>query len=223
MAERHDEPALRERRTPGLLARSVPVFCAGANALAALATPFLLGPGSELERDPARRLAYVSEHLGAWRFDWALWMIAALALVAFYGWWAARIGGPRMARAGFLLASIGLACDWLVESLYIGWMPRDFAALAAAGLPLSAGLANGLYTLGGSLLTRATPGLPGWLRAWTWCTWASGAALATAGFLGSPPVLAVSAALLMLCFCPWVLVFARHLERVAPRPEPGDR
>ena len=62
----------------------------------------------------------------------------------------------------------------------------------------------------------------GWLRAWTCCTWASGVLLAAAGFLGSPRMLAISAAVLMLLFCPWVLVIARHLEPVTRRPESGD-
>jgi hypothetical protein len=204
---------LRGTRLSARFVALAPAICAGANALAAAATPILLGPGSEVEHDLARRAAYVTEHPAAWRIGWSLWMLAALFLVAFYGWWAARLKYRRTALAGFLLGAVGLAWDWLVESLYIGWLPLDFEALTGFGLPLSAGLANGLYTLGGALLTSATPGLPRWLGAWTWSVWATGAVLAVVSFAGPAETLAVSAGLLMVLLCPWVVVFSRNLPR----------
>jgi hypothetical protein len=135
-----------------------------------------------------------------------------LSLLAFYAWWGARLDRPDRATTAFLVAAAGVVCDLFAESLFIGWLPDDLAAVQRAGSLLTGAAANGLYTLAGVLLTLATPGLRGALLAWTWAIWASGAALTLTTLAGSVPGMISSSAALMVLFCPWVVVIGRRLR-----------
>jgi hypothetical protein len=84
--------------------------------------------------------------------------------------------------------------------------------IQSAGMLLTGGMANGLYTLGGIILTLATPDLRGGLRAWAWLAWACGILLSVFAFAGSPTGCAVSATALFLLFCPWVAVAGKALR-----------
>jgi hypothetical protein len=138
-------------------------------------------------------------------------MAAALSLLGFYAWWGSRIPG-HAGVAALLVAGAGLCCDLSAESLFIGWLPRDFERVQAAGTFLTGGMANGLYTVAGIILTLATPGLRKGLRAWAWLAWAAGILLSAFAFAGSPMGTAVSATALFLLFCPWVVVAGRALR-----------
>ena len=52
-----------------------------------------------------------------------------------------------------MIASTGLVFDLTAESLLIGWLPKDYAAVAPAASLLTGGPGNGLYTVAGALLT----------------------------------------------------------------------
>ena len=52
---------------------------------------------------------------------------------------------------------------------------------------LSAGAANGLYTIGGIMLTLITPGLPKWVRAAMWVTWIAGIGMTIAALANHAP------------------------------------
>lgn len=180
---------------------SAPFVCAGLNALGAIVMVLVLRHGLESESDPAARAAFVTDHAGLWRGSWGIWICAALSLAAFYGWWAARLGGLRVARWVFMAMVVGLACDMAAESIYIGWIPLDVGTMRTAAL-LTGGAANGLYTVGGILLTLATH-MTGAIRAVTWAVWISGVALTTSTLAGSVVGMGVTTAALMTLFCPW--------------------
>jgi hypothetical protein len=201
---------LEGRRIGDRLRALAPAACAAANALAFLALAIWLRHGSELVA-LEERVAFVEEHPAVWRAGWCAWMAAALSLLAFYAWWARRVPG-RVGVAAFLVAGAGVACDLLAESLFVGWLPRDFERVQRLGAILTAGMANGLYTVGGILLTLATPNLRKGLRAWAWLAWACGILLSVFGFAGSATGCAISATALFLLFCPWVVVAGRALR-----------
>jgi hypothetical protein len=185
------------------------------NAAAAVALLALLRPGTEAGGDVAARAAYVRDHPVAWRFGWALWMAAAVALLAFYAWWGARADRPRLAFAALLVAAIGLVCDWSAETLYVGWLPDDFAAVSRTGDLLTGAAANGLYTLAGAMLTVATPSLPRGRRLLAWVVWTAGFALTAATLAGSSDGMVVAAAALMTTLCPWLWWMGRGGPRRA--------
>ncbi|HEX5136474.1 MAG TPA: hypothetical protein VFY93_05860 [Planctomycetota bacterium] len=189
---------------------AAPAACAAANALAFVALAGSLRHGTELV-PVAERAAFIEGHPFAWRAGWAVWMAAALTLLLFYAWWACRVPA-RAGVLGLLVATAGACCDLSAESLFVGWLPRDLERIQAAGTFLTGGMANGLYTLGGIVLTLATPGLRGGLRLWAWLAWGFGIALSVFAFAGLPTACAVSATALFLLFCPWVWVAGRALR-----------
>jgi len=50
-------------------------------------------------------------------------MAAAVSLVAFFAWWGAWIRSTLWGIVACVVAILGLACDLLAESLFIGWLP----------------------------------------------------------------------------------------------------
>lgn len=192
--------------------RAAPFVCAGINAAAALALVAFLRPGTELVDSPTERAAFITSHPVTWRVGWGLWMAAALSLLWFYAWWGARLASRRKAMVAWLVAAVGAVCDLTAESLYIGWLPERMDELQRLGSLLTGGVANGLYTVSGVMLTLATPTMPGWLRTWAWTVWISGFALSLFTFLGSSLGMAVAAGVLMALFCPWAAAMGWKLR-----------
>jgi hypothetical protein len=188
---------------------TVPVVCAVVNGLAALALATVLAPGVSLAPTPAHA-AYVSEHLLAWRIGWGLWIAAALSLLAFFRWWAARIGWSAVTRAAVLLAAAGVLADIAAESRLIAWSPGQPFDLDGP-LRLSGVVANGAYSVAGLVLTSATRGLARWLAAWSWTVWLLGLALAAAAAASSDDASRVLTAALFVIFLPWLVVIGRRL------------
>ena len=186
--------------------------CASLNALAALALLAVLRPGTEVVPDLDDRVAYIATHPALWRAGWSLWIAAALSLLAFYAWWGARLPRPFWARAAFLVAAAGVACDLSAESLFIGWLPDRIEAVQRIGSILTGGAANGLYTVAGAMLTVQTPALRGPMRVWTWGVWGAGFLLTATTLAGGVAGMMISSGVLMVLFCPWVWVMGRVLR-----------
>ena len=190
---------------------AAPYACAALNALAAVALLVALRPGTEVAPSAADRAAYIANNPLLWRGGWLLWMAAALGLLGFYAWWGAHLPRPGWALAGLGLALAGLLFDLAGDSLNIAWLPLQLETLQRLATLLSSGAGNGLYTLGGIVLTLATPwrGQTG-LRVWAWAIWLSGLGL-TASALG-PSAFGMGASALgmmlfggalLVLFCPW--------------------
>ncbi len=182
-------------------------FCAAANLIAALALATFLAPGTPLAAEPARA-EYVRDHAALWRAGWSLWIAAGISLLVFYRWWGERIGAGRGPLA---LAAAGFAADLVAESLLIVVGP-DTPAVAPPAFALTGGVANGLYTLAGALLTLRTPALRGPLAAWTWAVWGSGAVLSVAALAETPLLVAAASAVLFALFVPWCVAMGRRLR-----------
>lgn len=181
-------------------------FCAAANLLAALALATVLAPGTTLASDAARA-AYVRENVVAWQLGWGLWIVAAISLLVFYRWWTARVGASVVPLA---IATAGFAADILAESLLIAFVP-DLPSLARGCFLLTGGVANGCYSVAGTLLSLRTPQALGRLAPWTAAVWLSGFAISAFAFLEVPFGIAVSTALLFALFLPWLIVVGRRL------------
>jgi hypothetical protein len=187
----------------------VALLCAVINGAAAVALATVLAPGVSLAPTPAGA-AYVAGHLVLWRIGWALWIAAAVALLAFFRWWAARLGWPAVARLAVALAAIGVLADVTAESVLIMWTGHE--PLDVGGpLRLSGIAANGLYSVAGLLLLSRTPALPSWLGAWSWAVWLLGIGLAFAAAASSDDASRALTAALFVLFIPWLVVFGRRL------------
>jgi hypothetical protein len=184
-------------------------ICAIVSGAAALALATVLSPGVSLAPTPAGA-AYVALHLVPWRLGWALWIAAALALLAFFWWWGSRLGWPAVARVAVALAAAGVVADLSAESALIAWSPGQPFDIGGP-LRLSGIVANGLYSVAGAILTLRSPDLPGWLAQWSWAIWLLGFGLAVAAAAGSDEASRLFTAALFALFVPWLVVFGRRL------------
>jgi hypothetical protein len=190
-------------------------ICAGVHVAAAVATLLWIRGGSEAVADPIARAAYVAAHVVTWRIGWILWMIAAVTLVGFYCWWAAHCERRRLAAAALLIACAGIAADFFADSLFIGWMPERYAAVAHITTVISETVANGLYTVAGVMLMLASPPLPTTVRGLGWAVWLAGFALAVVGAARWDGAIVAASALLLALFIPWVWLAGGRLEPAA--------
>jgi hypothetical protein len=138
-------------------------------------------------------------------------MIAAMSLIAFFCWWAARSTKPRMARLALVIGFAAIAVDFFADTLYIAWIPDDYARARLAAI-ISEVLANGLYSIAGSLLMFASPPTRPWFAVWGWTVWVSGFALAAAGAMRWDAAIVAASGLLLTTFVPWVWLAADFIE-----------
>ena len=214
-----------------------PWLCAITHAIAFVALPVLLRHGMLAEPDPASRSAYISENAAAWTFGWSAWMLAAMTLVGLYAWWGSHItvatgGSPTdetqrrraaCATTGVVIAALGTVFDFSGEGLSILLLveraatftenPAAFASAERSFTLLSAGAANGLYTIGGVLLMLATPDLPRSIRAAMWATWFAGIAMTVAGIINHIGGMVASTIVLFPLLIAWTVWMAARWRR----------
>jgi hypothetical protein len=209
---------LRRSRFAAAIERAAPWLCVVVHVLA-LAVLVLTLRGTEIQPDVGARAAFIVEHVVSWRLGWALWMVAALSLVGFYAWWGARLAARSIAIFAVALTWVGTVCDlsgemvWSLLAVEAARQGGDLAATQRAGTLLSAGAANGIYTVAGMFLTRATPGLPRAVQASMWATWAAGILMTIGAIAGSIAVMTVSTAVLFPLLLAWTIWMARHWAR----------
>jgi len=195
---------------------AAPYVCALLNGAALIAMAAVLQFGTEIVPAVADRERYISEHLILWRAGWSLWIAAALSLIAFYAWWGSAVRDTRVAVAALAIASAGLVCDLIAESLLIGWLPHGYDRVAPVATMLTGGVANGCYTVAGIILTLATDSIRGPRRVTAWVIWMAGGALTVCALMAWPMGIAVSTTVLFVLFCPWVALLPRALVAAPP-------
>ena len=177
----------------------------------------LVAPGTDAEPDVAARGAWIAAHATLWRANWLVWMLAAASLLAFCLVWSARLaelGASRRAlAAGCAVVAAGVLFDLTSETMLIVWAPRpglsadEFASLARWYRWLGPGAANGLYCVGGIVLTAEAWRI-GWLRGplgiMGWVMWGVGVLLTVAAIIDSRPLLVASAAGVIALYTVWV-------------------
>ena len=184
--------------------RRAPRTCASVHVVTAGATLLWIRGGSEAVADPSARADFIAGHAATWRAGWVLWMIAAVTLIGFYCWWAARSDKPRLAAAALGVAFAAIAADFFADALFIAWMPDRYADVARVTTFVSEVVANGLYSIAGAMLMLASPRLPATFRLWGWSIWCSGFALAAFGAVPWDAGIVGASAVLLGLFIPWV-------------------
>jgi hypothetical protein len=188
-----------------------PYACAILNAAAAIALATVLAPGAT-NAPTAINAAYVRAHIEVWRAGWLLWTAAAISLVAFFAWWAARLDRSVVAAVALGIAFAGLAVDVVAESALAWWAPEHYLETAPLAFRLTGIGANGLYSVAGSILLTRTRGLPRWLAQWSWVVWLLGLGLAVAVAIGSDTAARLLTVALFALLVPWLVVFGRRIS-----------
>lgn len=131
-------------------------------------------PGLPVGEDLPARLTYINSHLLLWQLGWFSWMLAALSLLAFAVMLSTALQPGAARQYGVLLVALGMAPDLMAETLYAFVMPQVSVSnivllqfIDALAMHLTGFLGNGLYNIGGMLLTLALlkqqPALKLWL------------------------------------------------------------
>jgi len=171
------------------------------------------------ESELSARIAYVGDHVLAWRVGWLLWNLAAISLLGFFVVLAARWRerAPILCGLALLCAAAGLAVDLGAETILAvvspGLRGETYAVVESIAVGLTGYLGNGLYAVAGILLTwagrRDLPPLLLWLAAtvWTAALW-----LSVATLVSSNAGQFASAAALMPLFVLWAGLTGRWLS-----------
>jgi hypothetical protein len=171
------------------------------------------------ESDLSARIAYVGDHVLVWRVGWLVWNLAAISLLGFFVVLAARWRerAPIFCGLALLCASAGLAADLGAETLLAvvspGLRGETYETVESIAVALTGYLGNGLYAVGGILLTvagrRDLPPALLWLAAtvWTAALW-----LSVATLVSSNAGQFASAAVLMPLFVLWATLTGRWLS-----------
>ena len=196
------------RSSAGRTLAAVPRVAAAANGAAAIALATVLAPGVSLAYGPGNA-GYIATHLVAWRAGWTLWILAALSLLAFFGWWAGRAGWTGMARVAVVVGALGVIADVTAEARLIAWS-GDLDVSAA--LRQSGVVANACYSIAGALLMVATRGWPRLLATSGWAVWILGVGLSVAAAMSSDIGSQVLTAAIFVLFVPWLVAAGRWLS-----------
>ncbi len=187
--------------------------------LAACVGLLLVRGATEMEPEIANRWRWLADRQFAWSITWALWAVSSMSLLAFCCVWTRwlRLSGTArcVAIGGCGLIAIGLAFDLAGEVLQICVATRPgislsaFESTAAAYRVLGPGVANGLYCVGGFVLS-AIAWRSGRLRGATgalgFAVWIVGAALTVAALVDHRVGMIVSGAGVMILFIVWASV-----------------
>ena len=133
-------------------------------------------PGLPVVAELSVRTAYIQSNLGWWQIGWGFWMLSALGLLLFCSLLATALPQTPMRGFGLTLVALGLVPDLIAEVLYAFVFPAMLSAGSSAeilffidqtALHLTGFLGNGLYNLGGLVLTclllNHRPGFKLWL------------------------------------------------------------
>jgi len=224
----NDQPPATNNQQPtppssvlGLPSLSLAWFCFLVHVLALGAMLFVIQPGLLVGTEASRR-EFIAAHATAWQIGWLIWMPASLALVLLFLAWADALEFKVWGLVAVALCFAGAIVDWLDETMLVGIVPtlaaRAASDLFAASLfswweryylAASLGLANGLYSIGGlilSMLAFKTSGFPRWLAWLSAVTWAFSLAISFFGLLNNREGIFVTSTAAFASFMPWILV-----------------
>lgn len=196
--------------------------------LAASLGLLLVARGTELNPDWGQRQQWIVESTGIWVATWSCWALSSLSLLAVCWAWSIELHGSTGHRAvivGCALIAIGVCFDLTGESIMVVRLTRgelslaSFAQAARTYQILSPAIANGLYCLGGFILSyvawksgqlRGIIGVAGFLM------WFAALVLTWATLANQTAVMTASGAAIMLMYLPWATVLGWRLRGNCP-------
>jgi hypothetical protein len=196
-------------------------FCAGAHIASILAVLLVIQNGTPAGELIARR-EYVATHALVWGIAWGVWVGASLSLILF---WLACVDALPYKAGGMVAVGLtfgGATIDWVNEVIWIFLAPtwallarndvfyaNLYAVWDRAYTVLSVGVAHGLYTVSGIIITAITlktPHFPRWLSRLGMGVWVLSLVMAYAGFAGEELWLLIVPAGVFPLFIAWVML-----------------
>ena len=188
----------------------------------------LVAPGTELTEDFARRQQWISGSTGVWVTTWMCWSLSSISLLALCLPWSQalfRIARSRWIIGGIALIAVGVGFDLAGETVMIVQLTRadltvsEFVQAARSYQWLSPIIANGLYAVGGCMLSIVAwhaGQMRGLLGGMGFVMWFAAAVLTVATVINQTAIMAVSGAAIMLVFLPWAAWLDWRLRDDAP-------
>lgn len=195
--------------------------------LAASLGLLLVAPGTELNLDLGQRQQWIVGSTGIWVGTWAFWALSSISLLALCLAWSIelhRVTKRRAVIVGCAIIAMGVGFDLSGETVMIVQLARhdltlaSFANAARTYQLLSPAMANGLYCLGGFILSciawksgqlRGVTGVAGFGM------WFAALLLTLATLANQTVMMTASGAVIMLLYLPWAAMLGWRLRRPA--------
>jgi hypothetical protein len=160
------------------------------------------------------RMAYLAARPLAWTLGWGVWMLCALAFVAFVATLRPHVEKPDLAALAVILGAAGATIDlfcnvgqMVVLPDVAAWKPAQPALFVAWERWLGAGgavVANGLYSIAVFMLSLGARGrYPAYVFALGCATAAAGFLMVAAGLTGHARLLELSVGPTIVSFVLW--------------------
>jgi hypothetical protein len=172
--------------------------------------------GTDAESDVVVRAGFVLAHSTWWTICWFVWSAASMGLLAFFVVWAVQLRESQVSRTWLLigcgLCAVGLCIDLLSEAIAIVCLQDSHGTLerfeywARAMSLLGAGIGNGLYCVGGAVMSVASwrAGFQrGLLATVAAAMWMCGIGLSVATFADQLELMMFLGAVVMILFILW--------------------
>lgn len=194
----------------------------------ALACMLMNGPmrgGLPIDTTIAERIQFISAHQTLWSFSWFCWMLSAIGLFVFCTILADELEKTFLRTIGIALVGMGIAPDLIAEVLYAFVMPKAIGAhmsyelielLEITAMHLTGFLGNGLYNLGGLLLTTLAIKqgvVQNWVALWGLVAWFLGLLLSFSIALDALQAAELFTATSMVLSTAWMLIFAHKVVK----------
>lgn len=188
--------------------------------LACIAMNDAMRGGLPIDTTLAERGAFILANQTIWTALWCIWMCAALGLLTFCAILAQRLNASVWRNIGLIIVAIGIAPDLIAEVIYAFIIPQAltlqnglevFSLLEISAQFLTGFLGNGLYNIGGLILTVLAIKqklLKPWIAVWGVSAWILGLLLSVSVAVGSMEMAEVFTASSMVLSTLWMLVFA---------------
>ncbi len=179
--------------------------------------------GLPLDNTIDDRIAFIASNGFLWSMSWVVWMASALGLFVFCAILADELERTFLRTIGLALVGMGIAPDLIAEVIYAFVIPeviqRNIGSAAVEVLEiiamhLTGYLGNGLYNLGGMLLTLIAirqSVFKGWIAAWGLVAWFLGLLLSFSVAIGSVSAAEFFTATSMVLSTVWMLIFAHKV------------
>lgn len=196
--------------------------------LITLACLLMNGPmrqGLPIDTTVAERMLFVAESSNIWTLSWFTWMFSAIGLLVFCVILADELNNDYRKTIGLFLVALGVAPDLIAEVIYAFILPKavslnmsesTFLLLEHLASHLTGFLGNGLYNLGGLLLTvlAIKQGMfKLWVSLWGVTAWLLGLSLSASIALNNLKAAEFFTASSMVLSTVWMVIFAHQILR----------